>query len=138
MTWVALFGRHKSNMWRVGRDHAHVLAEPPITLQFQKSRRCLIHVAQSWKGSPSINLIFTHSMEVQTVTTDRGPPTLAKSDVRHTHACVCIYFSGLFKGNPNPPGDCGLDGLRIAGGIPAPVAIRLVTLCGGFSIDHFP
>ena len=46
-------------------------------------------------------------------------------------------FSGLFKGNPNPPGDCGLDGLRIAGGIPAPAAIRLVTLCGGFSIHHF-
>jgi hypothetical protein len=46
-------------------------------------------------------------------------------------------LAGLFKGNPNPPGDCGLDGLRIAGGIPAPAAIRLVTLCGGFSIHHF-
>ena len=62
--------------------------------------------------------------------------------VRHERrACDNIemkYLPGLFKGNPNPPGDCGLDGLRIAGGITAPAAIRLVTLCGGFSIHHFP
>ena len=44
-----------------------------------------------------------------------------------------VSYSGL---NPNPPGDCGLDGLRIAGRFPC-VEIRLLILCGGVSIDHF-
>ena len=37
---------------------------------------------------------------------------------------TCSSQTGLLKGNPTPPGDCRLDGLQIAGGIIAHVAIH--------------
>lgn len=48
-----------------------------------------------------------------------GKWALGEWSINHTvlaWRARCIYLFGLFKfkGNPNPPGDCGLDGLRSA------------------------
>ena len=40
------------------------------------------------------------------------------SFIHQLHCWTILQYTGLFKGNPIPPGDCGLYGLRIAGHFP--------------------